>query len=264
MATDDLGAVSLRSGVLTVTFPYDGDGNGLPDDYEITIFGHTGNPRNGDADGDGLTNLYEYQHGSDPTNYYSQGSFTIVPLVEVDSGDGQVGGKGLVAEAPFVVKITNSIGGAPLNGAPVTFSITSGGGLLYNANFNSGTSLTIQTGTNGKAQILYRLPAADNTGGTISAGSGGQSVTFSASSTPGDGTFDPPSAPTVQIVDMTETVLTWENHATAADYIKVQQNIDGGAWTTIATFTDITTKTYTVTGLSPGIIYDYRIVAGKN
>jgi hypothetical protein len=127
VATDDLGAVSLRSEVLTVTFPGDTDVNGLPDDWEMTNFGHLGNSAYADSDGDGLTNLYEYQHGSDPSNYYSQGAITITPVVVIDSGDGQLAGKGLFADAPLVAKVTNSVGGAALNNAPVSFAITSGG-----------------------------------------------------------------------------------------------------------------------------------------
>ena len=43
------------------------DGNGLPDSWEIAYFGHIGNDPNGDPDGDGLTNLQEYQGGTNPT-----------------------------------------------------------------------------------------------------------------------------------------------------------------------------------------------------
>ncbi|MEZ0296586.1 MAG: Ig-like domain-containing protein, partial [Candidatus Methylacidiphilales bacterium] len=264
VALDDLGAVSLRSDVLTVTFPCDLDSNGLPDDWEIDKFGHVGNSGSADFDGDALTNLYEYQHGSDPTNYYSQGSVTVVPVVTIISGDGQDGGKGYFADAPLVVKVTNSSGGAALNKAPVTFTVISGGGLVFDATYNSGSAITVQTGSDGNAQVFYCQPETDNTTSTITASSAGQSVTFTESTSLGDGNFDPPTAPTVDSINSTQFALSWENHATAADFILVQERANGGAWSTIATFTDITTTNYTVTGLSPGVIYEYRIVAGQN
>ena len=44
----------------------DSDGNDLPDQWELYYFGHIGVDPNADADGDGLTNLEEYQSGTDP------------------------------------------------------------------------------------------------------------------------------------------------------------------------------------------------------
>ena len=48
--------------------PTDTDGNGLPDLWEIHYFGQIGVDPNADPDGDGLSNLQEYQRHSDPTN----------------------------------------------------------------------------------------------------------------------------------------------------------------------------------------------------
>jgi hypothetical protein len=46
----------------------DSDGDGLPDGWEIRHFGnHTQSP-NGDPDGDGWSNLQEYQNGTDPNS----------------------------------------------------------------------------------------------------------------------------------------------------------------------------------------------------
>lgn len=44
----------------------DRDGNGLPDDWEITNFGHIGVNPNADPDGDGWTNYQEYRNGTNP------------------------------------------------------------------------------------------------------------------------------------------------------------------------------------------------------
>lgn len=45
----------------------DSDGNGLPDWYETSYFGHMGVDPNADADGDGWTNLQEFLNGTNPT-----------------------------------------------------------------------------------------------------------------------------------------------------------------------------------------------------
>jgi hypothetical protein len=45
----------------------DSDGDGLPDAWELQYFGNLNQTANGDPDGDGLTNLQEYQQGRNPT-----------------------------------------------------------------------------------------------------------------------------------------------------------------------------------------------------
>jgi len=46
----------------------DSDNDGLADWWEMQWFGHLGVDPNADPDGDGLTNLQEYQHGTNPLN----------------------------------------------------------------------------------------------------------------------------------------------------------------------------------------------------
>ncbi|HWX20795.1 MAG TPA: LamG-like jellyroll fold domain-containing protein [Candidatus Binatia bacterium] len=46
----------------------DSDGNGLPDAWEFRYFNRIGIDPNADPDGDGLSNMQEYQAGTDPTN----------------------------------------------------------------------------------------------------------------------------------------------------------------------------------------------------
>ena len=51
----------------------DTDGNGLPDWWEIQYFGHIGIDPNADPDGDHLSNLQEYNLGTNPTNADTDG-----------------------------------------------------------------------------------------------------------------------------------------------------------------------------------------------
>ena len=48
--------------------PFDADGNGINDDWEVQYFGHIGINPNTDADGTGQNNLFKYVAGLDPTN----------------------------------------------------------------------------------------------------------------------------------------------------------------------------------------------------
>jgi len=56
-----------------VVDPNDTDGNGFLDTWEMAHFGHLGVTPNADPDGDGLTNLQEYQNGTDPNNSDTDG-----------------------------------------------------------------------------------------------------------------------------------------------------------------------------------------------
>lgn len=49
------------------------DTNGLPLDWEIHYFGHTGVPANGDDDQDGVTNIQEFANRTDPTKSDTDG-----------------------------------------------------------------------------------------------------------------------------------------------------------------------------------------------
>lgn len=147
-----------------------------------------------DFDGDGLTNLQEYQQGTDPTDYYN-GQLPTLTLV---SGGGLSGPGGVLISTPVVVKTANSSGAALAN-APVTFqAITSGAGLSASSNGSIVTTQTVHTGADGTASI-YVSPSA--TGGlnsqfqaTATTTGQTQTLVFTAAR--------PPIANTVQVAPM--------------------------------------------------------------
>ena len=57
----------LSNGLVFAVGATDSDSDGLPDSWEIQYFGNLNQTANGDPDGDGLTNLQEFQQGRNPT-----------------------------------------------------------------------------------------------------------------------------------------------------------------------------------------------------
>ena len=57
--------------------PPDTDNDGLPDPWEMAHFGNLNQNGSGDFDGDGLTNLQEYQMGTNPRNPFSNGQLHV-------------------------------------------------------------------------------------------------------------------------------------------------------------------------------------------
>jgi hypothetical protein len=55
------------NGMIFTVGEVDTDGDGLPDNWELQYFGNLSQGANDDPDGDGITNLQEYQQGRNPT-----------------------------------------------------------------------------------------------------------------------------------------------------------------------------------------------------
>jgi hypothetical protein len=235
----------------------DTDGIGIPDYWQLEYFGYIGVDPDSDPDGNGYTLLQDFQMGSDPTNYFSQGHSLITPAIAATSGNNQTSPTSDYTPQPLVVTITDSSSGAVLANAPVTFSVTSGGGQI--ATYRGGppsTSLSLTTNSSGAVQIYYLQPATAGVTSAIGVASGGQSITLGASSE-----IPPPAV--VGLNDSRdnpgESDLSWTLPANGAiTSITIQQSTDGGlTWTTIATL-DPTATSYTVSNLDPSQSYSFR------
>lgn len=159
---------------------FDGDLSGLPDWWEELYFEELGQDPEADPDGDGLTNLEEYEQNSDPTNYYSQGGSMVIPVLTIDSGNNQTGLVNQYLNRALVVKVTGTSSNALAN-APVTFTVSSGSGALA-AYPGGGTnsSMTVHTGSTGLAKLYFRQGAEEGVGSGITVVTGTVSVVFSA------------------------------------------------------------------------------------
>ena len=127
--------------------------NPLPDWWQMKYFGQLGNPAGADPDGDGMTNLQEYQQGTNPTDYGTGPNLSII------NGASQTGAPGQVL-APLVVRVTDSSGNV-LAYAPVQFSIRNGDASLSTTSSGGGGAvLRLLTGSDGLAQAYITLPSA--------------------------------------------------------------------------------------------------------
>jgi len=137
----------------------DSDNDSLPDWWEYSAFGDLDQLANQDPDGDGLSNLQEYQQGTNPQEFYESGP-VVLDIVE---GDQQSGPADQMLPVPLKIQVTGTLGVA-VDNAPILFSITGSNGQI--ATSGSGTwasSQQVRTGTGGYASI-YLTPS-----GTIGA-----------------------------------------------------------------------------------------------
>ena len=119
----------------------DSDGNGINDDWEVQYFGHIGIDPNADADGDGFSNLQEYQAGTNPTN--STSAFHITSIVT--SGNDVVVSFTSVTNRTYDLQDTDSFN--PTNWNPVVTGIAGDGTI------SSGTD----SGAAGISDRFYRV-----------------------------------------------------------------------------------------------------------
>jgi hypothetical protein len=120
----------------------DSDGNdGLPDWWEQKYMGHLAETPSGDFDGDCLTNLFEYQQGSNPAD---QPQVTSAPVYQIVRTNANV--TFTVAGTPACVKYQWYKDGAAIAGATNTSltltSVQLSSNALYRADVFSGAGVT--------------------------------------------------------------------------------------------------------------------------
>jgi len=144
-------AVELVNGTspIITDIVVDDDMDELPDWWEQYWFdGSLESGAESDVDEDGMSNLAEYTQGSDPTDYYSQGTLVVTPQIQVLSGDGQYSPTSSSLPKRLTVIVTDSATGNPLENAPVVFTPTSG----------SVSRTVARTISDGRSAVTYRTP----------------------------------------------------------------------------------------------------------
>src|SRR5690606_16173746 len=149
-----------------------------------------------DGDSDGLTDVQEFLKGSDPSladadldlltdlvddhpeDYYNGEA----PSLAILGGNNQTAPVSTFNSQPFEIAVWNNNATAPLTGAPITFSVTAGGGSV--ATSTSGnpplfSEYTLQTDIDGAAQIFYKHSSTVAVISEITATAGTAQVVFS-------------------------------------------------------------------------------------
>ena len=210
----------------------DGNANGMEDRWEWDYFGNLDQTAEGDFDGDGISNLSEYQGHSDPTDYYN-GS---LPALSIIGGDNQTADPEVFLPDPLVVRVVNQQG-QPLSNAPVTFTNGDGSFAVTNdGNAPLEYSLTVRTDLSGLATVYYYTPPIVNFSATITAtaqtDAGSVSIQFAEMTD----TPPPPPAPSdvaIQKQSDGSQIITWVSHSTNEDgFVVERQNLDN-SWSQI-------------------------------
>jgi hypothetical protein len=180
----------------------DADQNGIPDSWELTYTGTTGNnPSAPSAAGDGYSLLQEFQLGRNPNDYY-QG---VAPFVSILAGNNQVGSSGYFLPSPLQIKVVDG-SGVPLVNAPVAFTAANvGGGVSLTDSGTGQGSLIVRTDSSGQAQVYFKGPPTLSGSGevTVTAGTGAP-VFFT-------GLFIPDPTPTVSEELLQRANFSFEN-----------------------------------------------------
>ena len=136
--------------------PNDLDLDGLPDDYEDSLFGNltTLTASDDDLDEDGFTNREEFDAGTNPDDFYNG----VAPVVTLVSGSGQTvrNGESTVAPLIFYVSSDGTPAGKLVN-APINIShLENIGGIKTFNGDNLANPLSLKTNSDGNVSVYFK------------------------------------------------------------------------------------------------------------
>ena len=210
----------------------DTDGDGLPDDWEARYFHNLWNGSVGDFDGYGLTNLQEFQAGSDPTDFYND----QLPLLQIASGDGQFGAPNTTLTQPLVVEVRNQAG-ALLANAPDELYLTQGERQISDS--------STRANPEGLAFVYFTTSAETGAMSTISAFAG--RAPNRANTSFQVGSVKPPNPPSdvVVVTNPDGSIdMTWSDNSDNEQDFGIQLRNADGEWETIGTVPANTTSVH--------------------
>jgi hypothetical protein len=237
--------------VFNFDLTYSSSGGLIPDWWiehyfgSLTVSGTTLDP---DASvpwsGGQITYLGAYLQGLNPIDFYSGQT----PVLQYVSGASQTGSSAGFVSSPLVVSVTDT-NGNPLYDAPITFTVTSGGGYVQaSSTSNASTALTILADQNGNAQLFFQLPPTLSSTSEVTATAGPAAepaqVVFPEMSDAGGNVYPSPFAPSDIVgtinADGTETI-TWQNNDNQSP-IYVYELTSSNTWTVSGTLQAGTTS----------------------
>ncbi len=206
----------------------DADDDGLPDEWEFAAF-HDIESQDaaGDFDLDTLSNLLEWQGGTDPTDFYNG----ALPVLSIVSGDAQVIAPDAYAAAPLVVEVRKA-GGALLHHAPVSFTLTQGPGWISAPDDDTPHSMLDLT-TDAAGRVAVRFHSAVTGGATrieASAQTDGQIIarTFTEKTVT---RAERPEAFQYTVLEGGDVQFTWLDYSDdETGFVLEVSNDRGGSW----------------------------------
>lgn len=156
----------------------DSDLDGLPDAWEMAIFGDLTHDPTTDTDGDGIPDVQEVKNGTNWNDFFNGAA----PVVTLEMGNNQTAPPGAFEPLPLAIKITNAQG-TPYAGGSVTFTITQGDGSIQpTSDGTPGATQTRATDASGESRMYFRTSTTANATTTITATYGSHTFTFTEAS----------------------------------------------------------------------------------